>query len=498
MVASAEPPVLLWEEFVDQLFREAGDAGGASEASGAGEPQPDWHAMALAAEEAKTPEEALGRRIVSAFEQVSEISATRQLPSRHVRPAPVELERSAEPPVAAELVEDRRGVDAAPPAVTSRLLPELSGPPPGVMEAPGAAGSMAAAGWPVPPPAVAPVVDAAAPTAWESVAGVVPAAVPVAWESAPMGTVAHPAKAPPGTQTAVMESPVERRRRILASGFLWVRNIGILLIAFAAWQLWGTSIQHSHAQSSLKSQFESHVQASGPYVDKPNLVPVTVRLPEPAPGTVVGHLVIPAIGVDQFVVEGTSAAQLAMGPGHYAGTAMPGQQGNVAIAGHRTTYGAPFDSLDHLVLGDQILLTTNTGQQLRYKVVQPPVAVSPRDVAILNDAGDNRITLTTCTPRFQATQRLVVVGTLDDQALSVPTHHRVVRRTIVSAGAGWDLRSMPLALVALTGLVLLGVYHRRISDRFANGARWVVLVPLWIGGIYFLFVSLTALLPANL
>ena len=63
------------------------------------------------------------------------------------------------------------------------------------------------------------------------------------------------------------------------------------------------------------------------------------------------HLQVPKIGLDEFVVSGTNEADLAKGPGHYLGTAMPGQAGNVAIAGHRTTHGAPFNRLAELAIG---------------------------------------------------------------------------------------------------------------------------------------------------
>ena len=69
-------------------------------------------------------------------------------------------------------------------------------------------------------------------------------------------------------------------------------------------------------------------------------------------------LQIPAIGLDEIVVSGTAESDLAKGPGHYVGTAAPGQAGNVAIAGHRTTNGAPFNRLGQLAIGDKIFLTT--------------------------------------------------------------------------------------------------------------------------------------------
>ena len=139
--------------------------------------------------------------------------------------------------------------------------------------------------------------------------------------------------------------------------FGWVRNIGLIVILFAAWQLWGTSIETHHAQASLRTQFAS--AAAGVAVPHgPGSSSTRVPSP-PHRGRGWRGCRSPRIGVDQFVVEGTAAADLAKGPGHYIGTAMPGQQGNIAIAGHRTTYGAPFNRLDELKVGDKVVLTTS-------------------------------------------------------------------------------------------------------------------------------------------
>jgi LPXTG-site transpeptidase (sortase) family protein len=132
--------------------------------------------------------------------------------------------------------------------------------------------------------------------------------------------------------------------------------------------------------------------------------------PEPA-GTPVAHLVIPAIGVDRYVVEGTGEAQLAEGPGHYAGTALPGQVGNVGIAGHRTTFGAPFFRLNELTVGQPIYLTATDGTTWLYKVTGQMV-VDPTDTAVLDRSSTGELTLTTCNPRFSATNRLIVRAAL--------------------------------------------------------------------------------------
>ncbi len=93
------------------------------------------------------------------------------------------------------------------------------------------------------------------------------------------------------------------------------------------------------------------------------------------------------------------------------GTSLPGSGGNFGIAGHRTTYGAPFGNLDRVEIGDDILFQTNTNEY-KYKVVDIKI-VSPEENYLLGSFGDDRITLSTCHPKFSAKQRLVVIGKLE-------------------------------------------------------------------------------------
>jgi sortase A len=287
--------------------------------------------------------------------------------------------------------------------------------------------------------------------------------------------------------------------RVLFVTFGWVRNIGLVLLLFAAWQLWGTSIEHAHAQDTLRQEFQAHVHHVTITPAAPTLVSASTRLSE-REGSVVGHLQIPAIGVDQYVVEGTAEGDLAKGPGHYIGTSMPGQAGNVAIAGHRTTYGAPFNQLDKLKINDRINLTTDSGEVLTYVVSQVPVVVSPNDVAVLNTIHDNRLTLTTCNPKFSASQRLVAVALLSEPlpaaATTVTMEPRTVR--IVTGSTGWNLDYLGETGAALIVLILLGLFNGWAKRVFGRVGRFLILVPIWVAGLYFLFVALTQLLPANL
>lgn len=124
-------------------------------------------------------------------------------------------------------------------------------------------------------------------------------------------------------------------------------------------------------------------------------------------GDAAGRLLIPALGVDEVVVEGTTDALLTRGPGHYEGTRLPGRGGTVGIAGHRTTHGAPLRDADRLRRGDRIVVEMPYGR-FAY-VVTAARLVAPSDVGVLRHRGRReRLVLTTCHPLHSQSQRLVV------------------------------------------------------------------------------------------
>ena len=129
-------------------------------------------------------------------------------------------------------------------------------------------------------------------------------------------------------------------------------------------------------------------------------------------GDALTRIVIPAIKVDTVVVEGTGASALRAGAGHYPNTPLPGEEGNVAIAGHRTTYGKPFADLDHLAVGDRIMLDTPIGPHV-YRVSRPPFVVSNTDFSVISQTPGHTLTLTTCHPKGSASQRLVVKAEME-------------------------------------------------------------------------------------
>lgn len=252
--------------------------------------------------------------------------------------------------------------------------------------------------------------------------------------------------------------------------------IGVLMFGFVAYQLWGTGIETARAQNRLERAFEVAIAEREPAspaasttttpatstttpatsttttpattttttsveqpTDEPpttsDLVPGGVDLSDGAVdrdlppierGDVIARLEIPTIDQDLYVVAGVTLDDLKAGPGWYPDSSPPGQLGNTAIAGHRTTYGAPFFDVDRLAPGDELILTSITGDRFVYAVTGTEI-VSATDywVVTTRDPDVAELTLTSCHPKYTADERIVVhsvlvpersdpVGTTDD------------------------------------------------------------------------------------
>ena len=183
--------------------------------------------------------------------------------------------------------------------------------------------------------------------------------------------------------------PVARR---ILSGFSIIT--AVVALGMLAYPLY-TNYQQDRLQSKLAIQLRSPENKAAYAAG---------HTPE---GDALTRLVIPALKVDTVVVEGTGASALRAGAGHYPNTPLPGEEGNVAIAGHRTTYGKPFANLDRLAVGDQIVLETPLGQHV-YRVTRSPFVVANNDFTVISQTPGRTLTLTTCHPKGSASQRLVV------------------------------------------------------------------------------------------
>jgi sortase A len=257
----------------------------------------------------------------------------------------------------------------------------------------------------------------------------------VAWQSALLTAVKRrtpaPAPAPPRPKIAFRKDPqgwmvdVLRRRKglrlslSLGSLFAFIFAVGVIGYPFY------TNLVQSRIQSRLDRQFASP-ELKEAYLQH--------RLQE---GDSLTRIKIPAIGVDVVVVEGTGSDALRAGAGHYVDTRLPCEDGNVAIAGHRTTYGRPFANIDLLKPGDTVTLETPIGA-CTYQVLAPPpqrkaadangaaFIIRPNEIEVIRAPEIARqgespppaamLTLTTCHPKGSAAQRLIIQAALVSQA----------------------------------------------------------------------------------
>ena len=208
----------------------------------------------------------------------------------------------------------------------------------------------------------------------------------------------------PEPEEATPRERRSRRGRILRIAGLVFIVAALVLAGYLWWQLWGSGFAARRAQNDLRSDFANKVGTLDPQ-DAPERV-------AKVPGDAVAIIRIPKIDVDYVVVEGTDTEALKKGPGHYTQTAYPWQDhGRVGIAGHRTTYLAPFWSLNELRPGDRIVLATEYGifnYRVTRSVVTPPSGILPSGASVLDQTEDPTLVLTTCNPRFSASTRLIV------------------------------------------------------------------------------------------
>jgi sortase A len=230
-----------------------------------------------------------------------------------------------------------------------------------------------------------------------------------------------PAPAPPRRR-----SPARRALRALST-VLMVAG-ALLLIDAGATLLWQEPFSALYARVQ-QGRLAGRLQA----IERTPLTPVERRalehVPDPArrlafharvlrrhtrPGDPLGHIRIPRMGLSTVVVDGTDAGELRTGPGHYPATPLPGEHGTIGIAGHRTTYGAPFRRIDRLRPGDPIELTMPYGR-FTYRVERTRI-VPPTAVWVTDRRAYDRLVLSACHPLYSAAKRIVVFARLERAA----------------------------------------------------------------------------------
>jgi sortase A len=203
---------------------------------------------------------------------------------------------------------------------------------------------------------------------------------------------------------------------LIVSGTLMLVDAGVTL----AWQEPVSAFMAARDQGELEDELDA--QASSALRDKQltaSIRDVKRRIKRLAEldekrtenGDAMGRIVFPTLDRDYVFVQGTSLDVLRKGPGHYPGTSFPGEGGTVGIAGHRTTYGAPFRTIDKLKAGQHIEIEMPYGR-LEYKVEKKQI-VDP-DATWITDRvkGAERLVLSACHPLYSASQRVVIFARL--------------------------------------------------------------------------------------
>lgn len=281
---------------------------------------------------------------------------------------------------------------------------------------------------------------------------------------------------------------------------------GVLVFLFVAYQLWGTGLSEQRSQERLQQEAKRNFANALGHTPTTAAAPkpgVTTTAPPPLPNAgAIAVMRIPKIKLEKAVVEGTGVPDLKKGPGHYVETPMPGEKGNVGIAGHRTTYGAPFGDIGELKSGDDIIITTRRGT-FTYKVKDQQI-VTPETVSVLDPSNDNRLTLTTCHPKFSDRQRLIVTAILQDKPLTSETPPTTQKpndpqspKTLDGPSLSGEASSNVPAI--LWGIICLiaGVVIWLLARRFNKWAVYIVGTPIFLVLLYFFFENFARLLPAN-
>ena len=215
---------------------------------------------------------------------------------------------------------------------------------------------------------------------------------------------------------------------LMISGLLLFLDAGVTLL----WQEPVTAVIGVIQRSQIDHRFESFQSAPLSTVESHALVALPsqgqriaflARREQRRVGTgdAIGRITIPRIGASYDVVEGTDESSLEKGPGHYPATAFPGLGRTVAIAGHRTTYLAPFRHLDGLRPGDHILLKMPYG--LFTYAVQYTRIVLPTALWVTRDVGYERLVLSACNPLYSAAQRIIIFARLRSVKPLGPARH---------------------------------------------------------------------------
>jgi len=281
---------------------------------------------------------------------------------------------------------------------------------------------------------------------------------------------------------------------------------GVMLLFFTAYLLWGTGVYTHRQQAKGKTALQANPLVSASQVAGGKIPPARPARPLPL-GSPLFIIKIPKIALETAVVEGVGRDQLKKGPGHFPActqvpsgsdtdcvqqTVYPGEHGNVAISGHRTTYGAPFFNLQQVDVGDVVDIVSGPARY-RYRVRGQQIVDPTTGYNVVLDHGRDELTLTTCNPRFSASQRLIISADYVGASL-------VAANTPGGpGGASAPRRELAANVIALAVLsVASAILSVALSKKYKIWALYASLTIIGAAGLWVgIFPRVLALMPAN-
>lgn len=290
-----------------------------------------------------------------------------------------------------------------------------------------------------------------------------------------------PAREAPRPQT---KAPRPRKRRsdverVITQG-LMIFVIGV--VAFLLFLVPLSALQHGRSQAGLERRFRNELATQRAPIGRivPNGVPIAL-------------LQIPAIGVHEIVVQGTTSVETRAGPGHLPASVFPGQRGNSVVVGRRIAFGGPFRQLGSLERGDRIRVTSGQGVA-RYTVVSQRTR-SAGDATAMVPTKQNRMTLVTSDPALLARRYRVVVARLETKPFASTGHEsRIAREELGLTG---DTSVMSVLFVWLLFAALVGCSAVYAFRRLPRACAWLVVAPLVLVAAWLVFENLVVVLPAT-
>lgn len=286
---------------------------------------------------------------------------------------------------------------------------------------------------------------------------------------------------------AVPAAPTQRRSRLREAATVVGQGLtlfALLVVAFLGHLYVVSSLEHDRDQRGLRERFRGDLDLGQAWIGG--------AIPEGEP---VAILEVEELGLREVVVEGTSSTVLRRGPGHLRAAPLPGQPGNAVIAGRRVAYGGPFRHLDDLVEGDEITVTTGQGEA-RY-VVTGVAQVRADDPDVVDDFGDDRLTLISSAPELRATRRLVATAELQGEAEPAPAARPLDLRTDELGLHGDRSQAFSLLLWAAT-LLAAALATAWLRRSWSRRSTWLLCVPVLALLVLLVFDSFTPVLPSTL